>query len=162
VPSDPETETFVALVGVVKRFISLSSVHNTLSGVPIAPRHVAALGHIVRGQPVGMSELAGRMNTSLASMSTIVTELEDLGLVERTPDPHDRRRTRVAVRAEHQGAAQELYDRRIAPIRRTLRQLNPAERQTLLRTLDALSDELDRAIVEAVEDDPSAPVPASR
>jgi DNA-binding MarR family transcriptional regulator len=160
VPSDQETETFVALVGVVQRWVSLSTSRRTLSGVPIAPRHVAALGHIVREQPVGMTELAGRMNTSLASMSTIVTELEDLGLVERTPDPLDRRRTQVSVCAEHQESVQNLYEQRVAPIGRSLSRSTPGEREALVRFLHTLCDELDRAIVEAGED--TTQVPASR
>lgn len=41
------------------------------------------------------SELAHLMETTPPMMSTMLSDLERAGLVERTPDPDDRRRTRV-------------------------------------------------------------------
>ncbi|WOF23722.1 MarR family transcriptional regulator [Microbacterium betulae] len=46
---------------------------------------------IVRNGPVKASDIAERMMLDKGQMSRTVKELEDLGLVTRTPDPGDRR-----------------------------------------------------------------------
>jgi DNA-binding MarR family transcriptional regulator len=106
---------------------------------------VSTLLQISQDAPVGMSELAERMNVSLATMSQVVTDLEEWGLVERTSDPADRRRTLVSVATEHRPTIRALFEQRLRPLDRTLRRLEPDERLALIRGLTVLAEELDRS-----------------
>src|SRR5437016_9096659 len=98
------TELFIALGAVVKRLR-----HNPITGDESlraalqgqgrspAPRHIAALLHVAAEERIGMSELADQLSISLATASQVVTDLADWGLVERSTDTVDRRRTLVSV-----------------------------------------------------------------
>jgi DNA-binding MarR family transcriptional regulator len=113
--------------------------------VPFAPRHVSTLLQIGQDAPIGMSELAVRMNVSLATMSQVVTDLEDWGVVERQSDPADRRRILVSVAPEHRASIRTIFEQRLRPLDRTLRRLEPDERLALIRGLTVLAEELDRS-----------------
>lgn len=146
---DDATELFLALGAVVKRLR-----RNPLPDLPergpaggtLAPRHVVALLRVAADGPIGMSELAERLGVSLATASQVVTDLADLGLVERAGDAADRRRTFVAIAAAHRPLARALIDSRLRPVQRTLRRLEPGERAAFVRGLHLLAEELDTAI----------------
>src|SRR5436305_5214194 len=140
-PSQDSTDLFIALGAVMQRLKNRPlQRQDALRDVPFAPRHVATMLQIGQDQPVGMSELAERMNVSLATMSQVVTDLEEWGLVERSTDPHDRRRTRVCITAEHRPAIQTIFDQRLRPLGRTLRRLEPDERGAFIRGLRILAE----------------------
>ena len=145
VPNPDGSDLLIALGAVVQRLKNRPlPEHASLSGRPFAPRHVSTLLQIAQAAPLGMSELAERMNVSLATVSQVVTDLEEWGLVERTTDPADRRRTLVNVAAEHRPTTQLILDQRLRPLDRTLRRLEPDERTALIRGLGVLAEELDR------------------
>src|ERR1700751_173211 len=62
----------------------------------LSPRHVAALEQI-RGGPLTVGDLASRMDLTLPTVSGVLADLDRAGLVERRPDPADRRRTIVQI-----------------------------------------------------------------
>jgi len=143
----PESSDLLFALGRVVRLLKQRPMpeHHSLTGIPFAPRHVSTLLQISQEAPVGMSELAVRMNVSLATISQVVTDLEEWGLVERTTDPADRRRTLVSVAAEHRPTIRTLFEQRLRPLDRALRRLEPDERTGLIRGLTVLAEELDRA-----------------
>lgn len=144
-PSTDSSDLLIALGAVVKRLKNRPlPEHSSLSGVPFAPRHISTLLQIAQTAPLGMSELAERMNVSLATVSQVVTDLEEWGLVERTTDPADRRRTLVNVAAEHRPTTRLILEQRLRPLDRALRRLEPDERTALIRGLGVLAEELDR------------------
>ena len=145
-PSQESSDLLIALGAVIKRVRNRPLVENSpLHAVPFAPRHVSTLLQIGQDGPIGMSELAERMNVSLATMSQVVTDLEDWGVVERQSDPADRRRTLVSVTPEHRPAIRTIFEQRLRPLDRALRRLEPDERIALIRGLTVLSEELDRS-----------------
>jgi DNA-binding MarR family transcriptional regulator len=144
-PTPQSSELLFALGAVVRRLKNRPlPEHQSLSGVPFAPRHVATLLQVAQDAPVGMSELAVRMNVSPATISQVVTDLEEWGLVERTTDAGDRRRTLVSVTAEHRATTRTILEQRLRPLDRALRRLEPDERVALIRGLTVLGEELDR------------------
>lgn len=144
-PSPDASDLLIALGAVVKRLKNRPlPEHASLSGVPFAPRHISTLLQIAQAAPLGMSELAERMNVSLATVSQVVTDLEEWGLVERASDPGDRRRTLVNVAAEHRPTTRLILEQRLRPLDRALRRLEPDERNGLIRGLTVLAEELDR------------------
>jgi DNA-binding MarR family transcriptional regulator len=141
-------DLFIALGAVVKRIRrnplpDAAHLSDTLQGASPAPRHIVALLQVASDGPIGMTELADRLGVSLATASLVVTDLADWGLLERSTDPADRRRTIVAIAAAHRPMARALLDSRLKPLQRTLRRLEPGERSALVRGLHVLAEELD-------------------
>ena len=144
-PSQESSDLLIALGAVVKRVRNRPlAATSALQGVPFAPRHVSTLLEIGQDGPIGMTELAARMNVSLATISQVVTDLEEWHLVERNSDPADRRRTLVSVAPEHRPAIRAIFEQRLRPLDRALRRLEPDERGVLIRGLTVLAEELDR------------------
>lgn len=56
----------------------------------IRPPHAHVLAHTT-GRGIRLTDLAARAQLSLAAVSEFVTELEELGYLERRPDPDDGR-----------------------------------------------------------------------
>ena len=142
------TELFMALGAVLKRLrrhpLPKGDEFNAaLQGVAPAPRHITALVQVATDGPLGMSELAERLSVSLATVSQVITDLADWGLVERTTDTADRRRTFVTVAPEHQPTIQAMLESRLRPVERALRRLEPDERAAFLRGLTTLAEELE-------------------
>jgi DNA-binding MarR family transcriptional regulator len=90
------------------------------------------LGRLDREGPRSVSELAAAERIRPQSMAQTVGELEAEGLVQRRPDPHDRRRALVALTPR--GAAALAADRRQREgwLARAIELLAPEE-QALLR-----------------------------
>jgi DNA-binding MarR family transcriptional regulator len=120
-----------------------------VSGEPrLGRRHVATLAQVGAAGAQTVSELADAVGVSLPAASKLTTELEAHGLVHRSEDPEDRRRTVVALdpaTAEHVHAWLAARDR---PLERALATLTADEREALLKGLRALAD--------ALQDDPSS------
>jgi DNA-binding MarR family transcriptional regulator len=68
------------------------------AGFPQKPRHSAVFAQI-RPEGSRLSDLARGSNMTPQSMGEIVDELEELGYVERRPDPTDRRAKLVTLTA---------------------------------------------------------------
>jgi DNA-binding MarR family transcriptional regulator len=147
-PAADATELFLALGAVVKRLRhsplpGSDAGHAALGAANPAPRHIAALLQIAADGPIGMTELAERLHVSLATMSQVVTELGDWGLIDRQTDAADRRRTLVSVAPAHRPLTRAILDRRLRPLERALRRLDPDEGLALVRGLTVLAEELE-------------------
>ena len=153
-PSSAATDLFIALGAVVKRLRNRpvpedEGLRDAFANKPPAPRHIAALLQVASADRMGMSELADRLSVSLATASLVVTDLADWGLVERSTDDADRRRTYVTVAPAHQATIRALLDSRLKPLERTLRRLETDERAAFVRGLTVLAEELDRTMETA-------------
>ena len=117
-----------------------------LTGGGIGPRHVTALHVVVAADaPLSVTELAGRLGVALPTASLLVAELSRAGLVERSEDDTDRRRTLVRVAPGQMALVRDLVLRRVLPMRRALGRLTPDERAALARGLGVLAEELSAA-----------------
>src|SRR3954451_9038458 len=106
-PSADATEVYIALGDVVKRLRrhplpADEALRNAMAGMSPAPRHIFALMQVASEDRIGMSDLAERLQISLATASQVVTDLVDWGLLARSTDDVDRRRTFVTVAPAHQ------------------------------------------------------------
>jgi DNA-binding MarR family transcriptional regulator len=100
-----------------------------MAALGLDPRHVALLRLISAGEGRSQQALGEQLRLPPSRMVSVVDELEQLGLVERRPDPSDRR-----VRALHLTAKG----------RRTLRKVLPASAEHEDQLCQGL-DETDRA-----------------
>jgi DNA-binding MarR family transcriptional regulator len=110
---------------------------------PLSPRHVAALEQI-RGGPLTVGDLASRLGLTLPTVSGVLADLDRAGLVERRPDPADRRRTIVQINPGQAALIGHWLDGAAKPLARVLDQLSTAEQEAFLKAMDLLESELHR------------------
>lgn len=88
---------------------------------------VSLLFQIQQNRGIGVRDLAALERVSPASMSSHVDRLERAGLIQRTPDPSDRRRQGLSLNAEGERVLRSVKSRRTAWLASRLQQLSPAE-----------------------------------
>ena len=106
----------------------------------ITPSQLRALRVLMRHGAMRLSELSGYLHIAARSTTEVVDALEALGLVERRPDPGDRRATLVEV-TEH--GASVLDAIRVAQgteAERAFDRLSRTDRAHLARILRKLRD----------------------
>ena len=89
----------VAMLGQAYSLLGFRIVDGVVgSGHPIKPSHSAVFAQV---EPAGsrLTKLAAGANITPQSMGVIVDELEELGYVERRPDPSDRRAKLITLTA---------------------------------------------------------------
>lgn len=103
---------------------------------PIRQATFLTLRTIVAERGLAVSEIAERMTIDPAVASKRVSELADLGLVERAPAPADRRRTLVRASAAGSALEQRVLDTQLRLFREILPELPAGQRRrwtTLIR-----------------------------
>jgi DNA-binding MarR family transcriptional regulator len=105
-------------------------------------RHFPVLMIVIANEPLTVSQLAAKLHFSLATTSQLVSQLDRAGLLSRSQDPADRRRTIVSVAPATKPVIMAWYATRAAPLRRALEQLGSNERRSLKKGLGMLGAEL--------------------
>ncbi len=104
----------------------------------LGDRHVSALISLAVAGPATVSELAERMDMSVAHASLVVGELGDGGLVDRHPDERDRRRVIVSLSEAAKPAVAEMRNRHAAPLHRFLADLDDDDAERFIDQLTTL------------------------
>lgn len=96
------------------------------------------LGRLDREGPGSVSDLAQALRVRPQSMAQTVGDLEAEGMVERNPDPDDRRRALVSLTAD--GQARIYADRaaREGWLVKALEELPDSDRETIERSVEIL------------------------
>ena len=111
----------------------------TAESLGLAPAEARSL-HVL-GDPRPMSDLAGAMHCDASYVTQLADRMEEAGLVEREPDPDDRRVKRLVLTSKGKETRRELV-RRIHATTPALAGLDKSERAeflALLRSLDRVS-----------------------
>jgi DNA-binding MarR family transcriptional regulator len=107
---------------------------------PMTATQRLALFELGDGAPLRLNDLAERMGLSPPTASRSVDALYELGLVERVPDPDDRR----ALRIDLTGAGKKLLAERKAKAQAAfapaVAALSASERATLSRLLHRMTE----------------------
>lgn len=98
----------------------------------------AVLGRLVRDGATTTAELARAEGVRPQSMGATVQALEDLGLVARSQDPTDGRRTIVEATDAGRTAREESHRSRTRLLAERLAALDPDDRATVARSLTIL------------------------
>jgi DNA-binding MarR family transcriptional regulator len=106
------------------------------------PARLAALSVLVFGGPRSIGRLARDERVAPPTMTRLVAGLERDGLVERTPDPDDRRSARLAATDEGRSILLEGRERRIAALSALLATASDGERAALERAADIIDRRL--------------------
>jgi DNA-binding MarR family transcriptional regulator len=97
--------------------------------------------HAVPGRRLSMRDLGDAVVISKSGLTGVVDRMAKAGLVERVPDPGDRRVTLVALTARGAERYEDArVDHRAAVAERFLDRLDPAELEAIERSLGALMD----------------------
>src|SRR5215211_747925 len=99
---------------------------------------VSLLFQIQRHRGIGVRDLAQLERISAAAMSGHVDRLERAGLVERTPNPDDRRRHGLSVTPEGERVLRSVKSRRTAWLASRLERLSPEELEAVDRAVEPL------------------------
>jgi DNA-binding MarR family transcriptional regulator len=111
----------------------------------LGPRHSQPLLTLAREGTMSVSELAESLNLSLSATSLMVGELSRAGLLDRSEDENDRRRTVVQLNDSIKADTTAWLADRIDPFRRTLERLSPGERADFLKGWRVLAEEMTSA-----------------
>jgi DNA-binding MarR family transcriptional regulator len=114
----------------------------------LGPRHMQPLFSLAMRGPASVGELAERLGLAPATASLLVNDLDRAGLVVRSEDRRDRRRTIVSVPDRQRRQLQRMARERLALVRRTLDRLQPEARDHFLLGLRFLAEESASAAAE--------------
>jgi DNA-binding MarR family transcriptional regulator len=113
------------------------------------------------GEPYRLSptELYNSLLISSGAMTNRIDRLEQIGLVERTPDPGDRRGVSVGLTPKGKKLIDVAAERHYANERKLLRGLSADERDTLSQLLRKLLSDCERApVISGGEPSDGAPL----
>jgi DNA-binding MarR family transcriptional regulator len=112
----------------------------TLAPWDITPSHLRALRVLMRRGVMRLSELSDHLHIAARSTTEVVDALETRGLVERRPDPDDRRATLVALTEDGASVLDAIRAARGTDTERAFGRLSQADRAHLARILGKLRD----------------------
>ena len=103
----------------------------------LAPMQAKALHELDAEQPISMRELANRLRADPSNVTGLIDRLEARGLVERRPDPHDRRIKGLALTAAGAKLRQRLFTRLYAAPR-SVAELSQRDQRCLTDVLERI------------------------
>ena len=106
----------------------------------LAPHQARALRVVARHEQLRPGELAAHLRVVPRSVTDVIDTLEHRGLVERTPDPTDRRATVVTLTASGRTLVDEIDAARRADSRTYFTRLSDRDQATLRRILTRLDE----------------------
>ena len=105
----------------------------------LSPHQARALGVVGRRDGVRLTDLAEALRIAPRSATEVVDGLQERGLVERTPDPGDRRAVLLRPTDEGRRIRAEIDAARTADSDELFARLPAEDRETLARLLRTLS-----------------------
>ena len=91
------------------------------------------LGRLAKDGPATTAELARAESVRPQSMGAVVAALEELGLVERNPDPSDGRQVKIELTTKGLAVRDSTKDAKRTWIAQAIGKLNEEERETLFK-----------------------------
>ncbi len=113
---------------------------DTLAPWELSPHHARALRVVTDRAGTRLSDLAEALHIAPRSATEVADALQARGLVERAPDPTDRRAVVLTPTDEGHRVQREISAARAADTRDLFARLDAADRATLARILRTLAD----------------------
>lgn len=111
---------------------------DTIGDTQITPTQWAVLTTLKRHGALSQNQLGRLTYMDPATTQGVILRLADRNMVERRPDPGDRRRTSVSLSKAGAAFVNQLTDNSQRANERVMEPLSAAERETLLRLLEKL------------------------
>ena len=109
----------------------LAAATEALAGLPGGPRGYHVLTRVAFEQPPTQLALAQQLGIDRSVLTYLLDDLEEAGLIERQPDPTDRRAKRLVVTKAGRATLKRLQESLCAAENHALRGLDDGEKQTL-------------------------------
>ena len=136
-PSNVESDLGWALGTVTRSYLRIAA--EAVADVPGGPRGYQVLSSAARGDAGTQLAMAQRLGVDRTVMTYLLDDLEKAGLVERKPDPADRRARRVVLTEDGRARLCDV-ERRLRRVEdHVLGPLDPSERDTLRTLLQRLA-----------------------
>jgi DNA-binding MarR family transcriptional regulator len=113
------------------------------AGADLSPSLISALATIDRHGPITPSELAAQERVQRPTATRVLARLEDAGLVDRAPDPADRRSSLISASAAGRTLLRRQRSRKDQYLARRLAALDADDVATLERAAAILERMLD-------------------
>lgn len=113
------------------------------AGGPLTSTQLATLGSVWRAGEPTPGDLAEIEGVRRPTMTRVIANLEEAGMVERRPDPDDGRCFLITITAEGRRCLNEQRSRKSAWLGRVLDRLEPEEVETLERAAAILERSLE-------------------
>jgi DNA-binding MarR family transcriptional regulator len=110
----------------------------TEAGEGMTPTEISVLFSAVRRGPIGASELAAIEDLNATMLSRVLAALVERGLVDRSPDPADRRAALISATKAGAALRRSIQRERAAALGRELECLSEAELDSIVAALPAL------------------------
>jgi DNA-binding MarR family transcriptional regulator len=114
-------------------------VADPVSGDPVSAHQASILDHVDEVDAMSVTDLAGHMGVTVATMSLAIDRLERRAYVRRDRDPRDRRRVLLRVTPAGVRLREAKSVRDPVRVEQVLAHLSPADRDAALRGLDLLA-----------------------
>jgi DNA-binding MarR family transcriptional regulator len=121
-------------LGVVFRSYAKAA-NSAFTDVPGGPRGYQVLAAAARADPRSQLELASHLGVDRTVMTYLLDDLEGAGLIERHPDPADRRARRIVTTAPGRELLADLGGRLLAAEDRVLAGLEDQQDRQVFRAL---------------------------
>ena len=122
--------------GVARQLRRLS--RETLGPWDVTPSQSRAIGVLMHHGVMRLNELSDHLHIAPRSTTEVVDGLEERALVERRPDPADRRATLVALTEQGVSVGEAIQVARSAEAERFFGELSSPDRAHLVRILGTL------------------------
>jgi DNA-binding MarR family transcriptional regulator len=119
----------------------------------LGPRHAPVVFAVALDAGLSVSQLSERVGLSLATTSLLVGELSRAGILTRSEDERDRRRTIVTISENYEDWVRSWVGQVVEPMRRALERLSPRARADFMRGFRILSEESTRFAAEPEDRD---------
>jgi MarR family transcriptional regulator, 2-MHQ and catechol-resistance regulon repressor len=137
--STSANECIVGIVRAGEAFMALAN--RALSGYQLSPAARQALAVLDgAGEPLSPTEIARRLIVTTASVTSLLDTLERRGLVERRPDPADRRRLLVAITPPAQAMVRQYVPEVVALQGAVMSGIGEEDRQQLITILTRIRE----------------------
>jgi DNA-binding MarR family transcriptional regulator len=141
-PSPDDTRQILEGLSAVTRLVARAS-GGPEEGPPMTSTQRLALFETAIGGPLRLSDLAQCMGITAPTASRAVDGLVELGLLERLPDPGDRRAVRIDVTRPGRKLIEERKARAAAALEPAVGALSAQDRARLAALLARLADAFD-------------------
>ena len=132
-------ECIVGIVRAGEAFVALAN--RALSGYQLSPAARQALAVLDgAGEPLSPTEIARRLIVTTASVTSLLDTLERRGLVERRPDPADRRRLLVAITPTAQAMVRQYVPEVVTLQGAVMSGIGEEDRQQLIAVLTRIRE----------------------
>lgn len=130
-----------------RRFGVLNKVCCTAGGIDISPIQSHILYEIDKQHKPNIQQVADTLGTDITTFSRQIQTLVKMNLIQKTPDPSDRRIYVLSLTVEGKFIAETIDQQMNSFLTEVFSHMNEFERQTVIRSIQLLNDSMAKSKV---------------